>query len=673
MSEADRQALQDLVVASPQAEWDDLNEDWKKEEKHLKAIKKPNNAQQRRLARVRYFRNANQLFNTLKRNVAEQLGNVLQLVETQSAANQSQTNASISRTTEQLAGHVLGGDAGLKRDRQRDRAEEVRKRVRTLNANPDAELIDSGTLYWAIVDTNGRPRAVMAVESQPAAAERSRLHRFLAERNLALLPDPLKRRKLTATVPLTRGTLALSSPPIATALHDKWSYCNWCLTLGSNGSSLPAETAGPTLTRCASCKLVLYCDAECQRQDWTAGHSICCKLWRLSGREEQGWELEYEMLVKISRALTRASREEADCDQADLVNAECFHTLQGHPSSSPQQPQQPPYWADIARAVARGGKGAYPVPTLITFLDVFRTNNHEVMDDHYFPIAQGTYPLASLLNHSCDPSCALTYDGVTLMLYAIRDVAPGEELTIAYQDPFPARETRRAHLKQAYGFHCVCARCEPESVDAATNGIALVDQCLGTTASTAVPQAWLECQSAVGLLASLYPLIMGTSDPVSVPHHPTDPPSTPEAFIRTTFAYLPPSILLLSNTAARGHARLVAHLSNPPHAVYSRDAYTELARKLKACTGEVHSRGTMLALYVACVCIVAYAPGAPLAASQLAIAATAALDALADERDNGCPRDQRDKATEVTIELSRVAAALCKAVGLRTAVGGAAR
>ncbi|KAJ3135127.1 SET and MYND domain-containing protein 3 [Geranomyces variabilis] len=509
----------------------------------------------------------------------------------------------------------------------------------------------------------------MAVDSRPAAAERSRLDCFLAKRNLALLPDPLKRRKLTATVPLTRGTLVFSVPPLATALQDKWSYCNWCLKLGSDGSSLAKKA--PTLTRCASCKLVLYCDAKCQRSDWAAGHSTCCKLWRQLGREEQGWELEHEMLVKVSRALTRESKEAAECAEIDLINAECFHTLRGYPSPS-SQPQQPPYWPDIARAVARG-KSAFPVPTLITFLDVFRTNNHEVMDSQYFPIAQGTYPLASLLNHSCDPSCSLTFNGVTLMLYAIRDVAAGEELTIAYQDPFPARETRRVRLEQAYGFHCACARCEPENVDEATNSIALVDRCLGGTAGTTVPQAWLECQSAIALLASLYPLIIGRTDPTSARLRLTDPPSTPEALIRTTFTCLPPSRLLLSAPATVGHAHLLAHLANAPQAVYSRDAYTNIARRLKAHQGEVHSRGTMLALYVACVCIVAYAPGAPLVASQLAIAAGAALDALADDRDNGCSRDQRDKATEVARELSQVAAALCKAVGLRITVGGAPR
>ncbi|KAJ3146423.1 hypothetical protein HDU86_008528 [Geranomyces michiganensis] len=102
MSLTDRQALQ----ANLKAEWDVLREAWKSVE----------NVQARRLSRASLL---------------------------------SKSNASIARTTEKLASHVVS-----KRGRLRDEAEEVRKRVRILNEDPDAEFIDAGPLYWGIVDTN---------------------------------------------------------------------------------------------------------------------------------------------------------------------------------------------------------------------------------------------------------------------------------------------------------------------------------------------------------------------------------------------------------------------------------------------------------------------------------------------------------------------------------------
>ncbi|KAJ3150386.1 hypothetical protein HDU89_003166 [Geranomyces variabilis] len=156
MSELDLQALEDLVAANPEAEWDVLHEDWKMEAQQLKANKTLNNTQQRRLARLHFFRNAKQVFFTLKQKQTEQVQKVLKGTEIQGAANQSQSeaNASIARAAEKLVDIVLSPVETNKRNRPSDPNDEIRKRVRVLNADPNAELIDSGPLYWGIIDTD---------------------------------------------------------------------------------------------------------------------------------------------------------------------------------------------------------------------------------------------------------------------------------------------------------------------------------------------------------------------------------------------------------------------------------------------------------------------------------------------------------------------------------------
>ncbi|KAJ3138090.1 hypothetical protein HDU90_001568 [Geranomyces variabilis] len=84
------------------------------------------------------------VFLTFKQTQADRIQQVLNVTEIQGAANQSQSkaNASIARAAEKL------------RNRPSDPNDEIRKRVRVLNADPNAELIDSGPLYWGIIDTD---------------------------------------------------------------------------------------------------------------------------------------------------------------------------------------------------------------------------------------------------------------------------------------------------------------------------------------------------------------------------------------------------------------------------------------------------------------------------------------------------------------------------------------
>jgi SET domain-containing protein len=64
---------------------------------------------------------------------------------------------------------------------------------------------------------------------------------------------------------------------------------------------------------------------------------------------------------------------------------------------------------------------------------------------------------ARFLNHSCDPNCDAVVDEGRIYIEAIRDIAPGEELTYDYAFVLPERHTPAA--KRRYPCHCGAARC----------------------------------------------------------------------------------------------------------------------------------------------------------------------------------------------------------------------
>jgi len=56
------------------------------------------------------------------------------------------------------------------------------------------------------------------------------------------------------------------------------------------------------------------------------------------------------------------------------------------------------------------------------------------------------------INHSCDPNCDAVIEGRRIFIEAVRDIAPGEELTYDYNYVLPERHTPA--LKKR--FPCIC-------------------------------------------------------------------------------------------------------------------------------------------------------------------------------------------------------------------------
>ncbi|WAQ87456.1 hypothetical protein PtA15_8A360 [Puccinia triticina] len=84
-------------------------------------------------------------------------------------------------------------------------------------------------------------------------------------------------------------------------------------------------------------------------------------------------------------------------------------------------------------------------------------------------------PIKGHLNHDCRPNVGYVFNNVTLQveMHALREIAPGEELTISYIKLVQSREKRRAKLHHTYGFHCGCSQCSLSDAESAASDLRL--------------------------------------------------------------------------------------------------------------------------------------------------------------------------------------------------------
>ncbi|TDZ61881.1 SET domain-containing protein 5 [Colletotrichum trifolii] len=74
----------------------------------------------------------------------------------------------------------------------------------------------------------------------------------------------------------------------------------------------------------------------------------------------------------------------------------------------------------------------------------------------------------SKINHSCRPNAASQWDWDVLAhrLYAARDIAANEEITISYLNPIQTLQDRQEYSKNKLGFKCACSQCKASSKSA---------------------------------------------------------------------------------------------------------------------------------------------------------------------------------------------------------------
>jgi hypothetical protein len=71
----------------------------------------------------------------------------------------------------------------------------------------------------------------------------------------------------------------------------------------------------------------------------------------------------------------------------------------------------------------------------------------------------GLYPLAAIINHSCQPNAVRVFSGELMIVHACVAIKAGEEIVWSYIPPTQSFLTRQALLSGKFDFTCQCRRC----------------------------------------------------------------------------------------------------------------------------------------------------------------------------------------------------------------------
>ncbi|XP_044017428.1 SET and MYND domain-containing protein 5 [Aphidius gifuensis] len=104
------------------------------------------------------------------------------------------------------------------------------------------------------------------------------------------------------------------------------------------------------------------------------------------------------------------------------------------------------------------------------FIDQLYDQMDEVAGSFLNNEGSGLYALQSSINHSCSPNAIIEfpYSNSTLVVKAIKNIQPGEEVTIGYLDECElerSRHSRQKALSSLYLFKCQCDKCIDQADD----------------------------------------------------------------------------------------------------------------------------------------------------------------------------------------------------------------
>ena len=277
---------------------------------------------------------------------------------------------------------------------------------------------------------------------------------------------PGRERLLVADADLAPGHVVLRNAPFARVLRPAlWSQrCYGCMgLLGESGICSGA---------------VWYCSGRCQQVDYLINHQVEGPLLEMLRASVQSDDVLSDMLL-VARTLRRvhSGSELAAFDNLLSAGQDMSNIVRSSVSDVMDlvyhEPLDMAPVLDVGRSVVESGLLGPVAGALVGEREVanmllrFGCNNFAVTSNLIVAIGAAVCPAGAILNHSCSPTCAVTWNPLTgaMEIRCVRSVKKGTELTHSYSDAAMPTVVRRSKLRREYGFLCDCSRCaEPKMI-----------------------------------------------------------------------------------------------------------------------------------------------------------------------------------------------------------------
>ena len=209
---------------------------------------------------------------------------------------------------------------------------------------------------------------------------------------------------------------------------------------------------------CGACECMFYCNQGCREADLKI-HELECKFLK-----------KHDDILRedIPRYLLRL-----------------YLTLQHYPEKRSKKfkipntnPKKHRTYDDLALTKEGIEMRRDIVEDIEIFLNDFRSSgfdyDRDIMFEHYYKIMSNTftfsnidmepigfaiYVLESVFEHSCVSNACVVYNGTNIQIVAIKDINPGEKITISYNPIEDSREDCSNLLKGSFHFNCSCISC----------------------------------------------------------------------------------------------------------------------------------------------------------------------------------------------------------------------